>query len=119
MNKTENSCHHEYAADGGPCIHCGEQGGVLVTEKKLRKKRRASSYSLEAYTVVKLPGREGDENGWVEIKDGFVSPKAALVYAKKNEIEGVLRVVRVATPAYAYTLTPAKPVLTIEKVEVT
>jgi len=26
----ENGCTHEYESDGGPCIYCGQQGGLLM-----------------------------------------------------------------------------------------
>lgn len=35
--KCENKlCKHEYESDGGNCIHCGQQGGLLerTTEKE-------------------------------------------------------------------------------------
>jgi len=26
-------CDHEYESDGGPCIHCGKQGGLLTPNR--------------------------------------------------------------------------------------
>jgi len=99
-----------------------EQGQVgipttsAVPEKKTRKKRRASNYSLQKYAQIGTT-TSAVQRVWTEVKDGFVSPKAALSFAEKEKMEGVFRVVRIATSAYAYTFTRPEPVLTIEKTE--
>ncbi len=81
---------------------------------KTRKKRKSSCYSLEQYQGQGEP----NVSTWVEIKDGFVSPKSALLYAEKNNLEGVFRAVRVASKSFAYSLKTPKPVLTVEMVEI-
>ena len=93
-----------------------ETTGAVAGTAKPRKKRRASDYVLEQYASI-LIGGDGMEK-WIEIQSGFVSPKTAWNHATKNKLEGVFRVVRVATEAYAFTLTPQEPVLGIEKVQV-
>jgi hypothetical protein len=93
-----------------------EATGAAAGTAKPRKKRRASDYILEQYASI-LIGGNGMEK-WIEIQSGFVSPKTAWAFATKNKLEGVFRVVRVATEAYAFTLTPQEPVLGIEKVQI-
>lgn len=86
-------------------------------EPKARKPRKASNYALQQYMII--PGQDGTQHkAWVEIQDGFIGPKVALAYAKTEGLEGVFRVTRTITPAFAYTLTSPKPILTIEKVKI-
>lgn len=51
MKRKANRCTHEYAADGGPCLKCGVQGGLLRPIKRPAKMRVVKHYH------VRLPNR--------------------------------------------------------------
>ena len=92
-------------------------------QEKPRKKRKSSNYSLERYEQLRTEPSGINEKGvvlevWREVLDGFVSPKAAMAQVSKDKMQGVFRVVRVATPAYAATVIPQEPIWSMEKVKV-
>lgn len=60
------------------------------------RKHSPSNYALERYGQKSAEGWDV----WFQLKDGFVSPEKALEYAAKEQIEGQIRVVRVASPLY-------------------
>jgi hypothetical protein len=83
-----------------------------------RKKRKSTNYSLEKYEQVSLSIGGQIKEVWCEVMDGFISPKAAMAQVEEDKMQGVFRVVRIATPAYAATVIPQEPVWSMEKVKV-
>jgi hypothetical protein len=78
------------------------------------RKKASANYALEVYGNKAAEGWDI----WFELMDGFVSPEAALAYAKADKVQGVLRVVRVASPIYGGDVVTPEPVYSLKKIEV-
>ena len=40
VGRQNGDCTHEYESDGGPCIHCGKQGGVLTPNAGIERPQK-------------------------------------------------------------------------------
>jgi len=71
--------------------------------------KASANYTLELKTESI---KEGDKV-WISLKDGFISPKAAISWAKTQCKTGIMRVIRVASPLYEGNITTPAPVYDI------
>ena len=83
-----------------------------MSEEKTTRKKASANFALEVYGQKAAEGFDV----WFEHKDGFVSPEAALAYAKEKKIVGTLRVVRVATPLLGGDVVTPEPVYNLKKI---
>jgi hypothetical protein len=87
------------------------EGEVKDQEKNGKAKRRKPyNYALEKRA-------EAATDGWIEVKDGFLSPEAAIEHVTKAKLVGTFRAVRVASAEYVSELTTPDPVLTVKKLK--
>jgi len=88
-----------------------------MNEEKTMRIKASANYALEQ----KIDMGDGvshltDNVPWLQFEGGFISPEKALEFAKKNKLQGVIRVVRVASPVFIGDVVNPDPVYTLVKV---
>ena len=86
MKQIERSCEHEYDTDGGQCIHCGQQGGLLMPNASVSRQRLAPNYQqpvkrwwfhprsidmMREMEVAHSTEQPDHSPGWIEVSEGF------------------------------------------------
>lgn len=74
--------------------------------------KKSANYALEVYGEKSAEG----QHTWFEIEDGFISPVAALEYAKEKKVKGVVRVVRIASDLFGGDVVTPEPIYSLKKI---
>jgi hypothetical protein len=85
----------------------------VKNDQKEKRTKASPNYALEQYGDISAEGF----TVWQQLKDGFVSPGHAFMWANKNKVLGQFRVIRVASEVFTGTLVQAEPVYTLNTIQ--
>jgi len=85
-----------------------------MTDEAKKKRKKSANYALEV--LLEQKADDTSQPLWREIRDEFISPKSALEFAKEQKVQGVVRVVRIASGVFGGSVVTPEPIYTLSKI---